>query len=99
LLKNDYDFCFLNKLVYLKSFIQIKHYKFSILINKNIKFNVELIDENDNSIKIKLFFAITDTNKRFNNHYKFIFINDMNHKYIEFDLINVINKITIIAFN
>ena len=96
LLKNDYDFCFKNKLVYLKPFIQIKHYKFSILINKNIKFNIELIDENDDSIKIKLFFAIIEANKKINQNYKFIFINDRNHKIIEYNLIEVINKIFVI---
>ena len=95
-LKNDYDFCFRNKLIYLKPFIHIKNYKFSILINKNINFNIELIDENENDIKIKLIFMILDINKKLNNNYKFIFINESNHKYVEFNLINVINKIFII---
>ena len=39
---------------------------------------------------------ILDINKKLNNNYKFIFINESNHKYVEFNLINVINKIFII---
>jgi mannosyltransferase OCH1-like enzyme len=99
-IKNDYDFCHKNKFIYLKPFIIIDDYKFSILINKNIKFNVELIEDNKNEkfIKIKLFLIVLDFNKKINNNYKFIFIHNKDHNYLEFNLIDVINKILIINY-
>ena len=95
-LKNDYDYCYRNKLIYLKDFIKIKNYKFSILIEKDIKFDVKIIEENNNILKINCIFKILNINKKINKNCKFIFINDETHDYQEFDLINVINKIFII---
>lgn len=92
-LKNDYDYCFRNKLIYLKQFVVINDYKFSILFDRNINFNIELIEENKKKIKIKCFGEILDFNKKISKNSKFIFINNNNHKIIELDLFKVFNNI------
>lgn len=92
-LKNDYDFCYRNKLIYVQNYLVINHYKFSILNIQKINFNIIITEENEKFIKINL--KVDQVYLKFmnNKNSKFIFINDITHKQIEFDLINVVNKI------
>ena len=92
-IKNDYDFCFRNKLVYLNDFYEIKNYKFSILFDKKIDYKVILHNEYKNLIFIKLFIKNLNIIHLIKKKHKFIFINNKNHKIQEFDLKNSINKI------
>jgi len=91
---NDYDFCFRNKLVYLKKFVVIEDYKFSVLVenNKNIYFQVLLLNENKEQITIQILIQGLKNNE-IKDRYKFVFINNKNHKIKYFNLINVFNKI------
>ncbi len=93
-IKNDYDFCFRNKIIYLKKFILLKDYKFSILIDRNVQFDVKIIEEDKELIKIKLF--LKPLNFKMKKIYKFIFINNKNHELKEYDLIEVFNKVFVI---
>lgn len=91
---NDYDFCFRNKLVYLKKFVVIDDYKFSILVenNKNIYFQVLLLNSNKEKITIQILIqGLKKTELK--EKYKFVFIDNKNHSIKYFNLINVFNKI------
>ena len=91
---NDYDFCFRNKLVYLKKFVVIDDYKFSILVenNKNIYFQVLLLNSNKEKITIQILIQGLKKNE-LKEKYKFVFIDNKNHSIKYFNLINVFNKI------
>lgn len=89
---NDYDYCYNNKLIYLKEFINIEEYKFSILIDKKINFQIILLNKNTEKITIQISIqGILFRNIK--NKYKFIIINDVNHKFIEYNLSDVYNKV------
>ena len=93
-IKNDYDYCHKNGLVYLKKFIIIDDYKFSILINKNIIYNVVLLnhDYDKNKITIQVIIQGVDINNIKNIH-QFVFINNNNHTIVYLNLKDVFNKI------
>lgn len=92
-IKNDYDFCFRNKLIYLNDFYEIKNYKFSILYDKKIEYKVILHNEHKNLIFVKLFIKNLNIIQKIRKKHKFIFINNKNNKIQEFDLLGSINKI------
>lgn len=89
---NDYDYCFKNRLLYLKKFVNISDYKFSILIDKDLYFQVLLLNEKENKITIQVSIQGLKIND-LKNKYKFVFINNKNHKIFYYDLISVYNKI------
>lgn len=97
-IKNDYDYCFRNKLIYLNNYFKIKNYKFFIIYDKKIYFQVLLLEENSNSIKIQIIIKNLLAKNNIKNYYKFIFLNDLNHNIQNFNLNDVYNKIITIHF-
>ena len=91
-IKNDYDYCHKNDLLYLKKFITINNYKFSILINKNVIFNVILLNNDTQKITIQVIIQGVNINDIKNIH-QFVFINNNNHTIVYLNLKDVFNKI------
>jgi len=92
-LKNDYDFCYRKGLIYLQDFFYVKNYKFSILIENQIHFQVLIVKELQNKILVQLIIKNINFINQLKKSHKLIFINNENHDYQEFDLIDVWNKI------
>jgi|SaaInlStandDraft_7_1057024.scaffolds.fasta_scaffold02029_9 mannosyltransferase OCH1-like enzyme len=91
-IKNDYDYCHKNDLLYFKKFITINNYKFSILINKNVVFNVILLSNDTQKITIQVIIQGVNINDIKNIH-QFVFINNNNHTIVYLNLKDVFNKI------
>lgn len=89
-IKNDYDYCYRNRLIYIEEYICINEYKFSILTYNNIEFKIKIINNKKDILEFKV---EINNKKMLKKNDKVIIINNNNHNTINYDLIKVIDKV------
>lgn len=91
-IKNDYDFCYRKKKIYVKNILIIDHYIFFIHIPKKINIQIIFLEKKKDYIVVQTIIQGIFENELKNNYF-FSIYNLNNYKSVEYQLKNCFNKI------